>query len=132
MNVKYCRNGIRRVLLIGKYAVKFPNFFNWEAFLNGLLANMHEKTFDVMKMPEVAPVLFSLPGGWLSVMPRVDVKSSEEADRFEYLDQFKAMLLTSTNAPILKNIVELKVDSVGLLDGRVVAIDYGHGGRGKS
>lgn len=125
MNVKYCRNGLRRVLLIGDYAFKFPNFRIWKSLLIGLQSNMFEKQFSTMQMPECLPVLFSVPGGWLNIMPRADVKSPEAEDRFEYLDRFKEMLETSVNGPILKNIVEMKVDSIGLYQGRVVAIDYG-------
>jgi hypothetical protein len=132
MNIKYCRNGTTRVvLLVGKYALKVPNFYCWRMFLEGLMGNMQERDFATMNMPEVAPLLFSLPGGWLNVMPRVEVKALDAPDRFLYLDRFKEQLATSNHAELLANIVEMKVDSVGLWNGKVVAVDYGSSGLAK-
>lgn len=119
------RGSSRTVLLTKRYAFKFPTFTSWKLFLYGLLANMQEKTFSGMQIPELAPVLFALPGGFLVVMPRVDVKSFEADDRFVYLDMFKAARAKSEHRDILTNIVEQKVDSVGMWNGKVVAVDYG-------
>jgi hypothetical protein len=43
---------------------------SWKHFLYGLLANMQEAQFSKTSWPELCPVLWSLPGGFLVVMPR--------------------------------------------------------------
>lgn len=106
----------RAVLLVGDAAIKVPRMTTWRTFLNGLLANMQEREFSRAGWPELCPVLFSIPGGWLVVMRRAAPLTDAEwctvhpewAERGEYV------------VP-----VELKRDSFGVLGGRIVAIDYG-------
>ncbi len=101
-----------------RLAFKFPTYRQWENFLRGLLANMHESRFSDLNHPLLAPVLFSMPGGWLNVMPAAKVSSEHLATWISHAenDRYREMLF---------NIVEEKVDSVGLIDGQVKAIDYG-------
>lgn len=106
----------RAVLLVGGIAVKVPRMTTWRTFLNGLLANMQERDFARTGWPELCPVLFSIQGGWLVVMRRAKPLTDAEwrtmqpewPERGEYV------------VP-----VELKRDSFGVLNGRIVAIDYG-------
>jgi hypothetical protein len=112
----------RFVVLTRRWAIKLPRLVSWRLFLCGLLANMQEREFSRTGWPELCPVLFSLPGGWLVVMPRaepledgewalLDIMGTREqwADRGEYV------------VP-----VEMKRDSFGWLPDRgIVAVDYG-------
>ncbi len=73
---KINRNGCTRiVILIGNYAIKIANWTRWELFLHGLLANMNEQRFRCLYKNEsekaMAPVLFVIPGGLLSIQRRV-------------------------------------------------------------
>lgn len=107
----------RTTLLIGRYAVKVPVFVEWRLFLFGLLANMQEARFSRANWPELCPVVFAVPGGFLNVMQRAEPITREE---------FWA--LVSTNWKHRHNYVlpvEYKLDSFGKLDGRIVAVDYG-------
>lgn len=115
--VRFLRGATRVVVLFGDYAVKLPRPTTWRTFLNGLLANMQEREFSRTKWPELCPVLASFPGGWLLVMRRAvplsdaewhDVNSGEWPEHGEYI------------VP-----VEMKRDSFGVIDGRIVAVDYG-------
>lgn len=111
----------RTVFLVGPWAFKFPTArYGWAKFLAGLLANMQETTFSRARWPELCPVLASVPGGFLVVMPRVRVMTDEEFERFDYLG-FVWTPDGDRQVP-----VEAKSDSFGWLDGRVVAIDYGN------
>jgi hypothetical protein len=121
----------RRVYLIGKYAIKIPQFhYEWHHFLLGLLANMQEVTFSKMKDERLCPVLFYIPGGWLIVMPRCIPISRKifydlDVTRFwpdENEDYHPANVCerASFNVP-----VENKQDSFGYYNGKIVAIDYG-------
>ncbi|MCM5689520.1 hypothetical protein CN140_02645 [Sinorhizobium meliloti] len=60
----------RTVILTRRYALKLPSFKSWRLFLQGLLANMQEREFGKAERDGLCPVLFSIPGGLLVVMPR--------------------------------------------------------------
>lgn len=115
------RQGATRWVLLGKKrAYKFPRMTSWRTFLNGLLGNMTEAEFAAVGHPLLAPVLFRIPGGFLNVMPVCKVWMKDA----RYLEQWWAAAETYPNIA-LTSLVEYKVDSVGILDGRIVAIDYG-------
>jgi hypothetical protein len=108
----------RRVLLIGNYAIKVPRIgYGWQAILKGLLANMQEKMFSATEWPELCPVLWYVPGGFLIVMRRARPLSDKEWEGFRH-DEF-----VDKGDYIVP--VEDKYGSFGVLDGRVVAVDYG-------
>jgi len=112
------RNGItRESFLIGNYAIKVPSIRSWKGFLWGLLANMQERVWWSDKDKRLCPVLFSLPGGFLLIMPKVRVMTDKEFADFDY----QAFI----NQPPYNIPVESKSDSFGWLNGEIVAIDYG-------
>jgi hypothetical protein len=111
----------RTVFLIGKFAIKVPKMSEWRCFLNGLLHNMEEANFQKFYAKRgipVCPVLFAIPGGWANVMPRVPILSQDEWFTLsgEIYDTF--IDKHSMN-------IEMKRDSFGWLNERVVVIDYG-------
>lgn len=112
------RGATRSVLLTERYAFKVPRLASWRLFLCGLLANMQEREFSRGGWPELCPVLLSLPGGWLVVMPRAAPLTDAQWDQTEawmHEDSDRDYVLP----------VELKRDSFGLLGSRIVAVDYG-------
>lgn len=112
------KSGItREVFIIGNYAIKIPSVRSWKGFLWGLLANMQEKVWWGCRDTRLCPVLFSLPSGFLAVMPKVKVMTDDEFDGFDHQ--------TFINQPPYRIPVESKSDSFGWLDNEVVAIDYG-------
>lgn len=127
----------RKVLLVGRYAIKFPNWDEYRLFLNGLLCNMQEARWW-REMPEarrmMCPVLFSIWGGWLVVMPRCEPISRKS---FGQLKRYPIGKTTArgyrTNMFIGYDTrynragipVEYKLDSYGRYRGRIVALDYG-------
>ena len=109
----------REVLLTRCYAIKIPKLiYGWHKFLCGLLANMQEATFSRAGFPELCPVVFAFPGGWLLVMRRAELLSDAE------WCAFNAEVFCTTPDYIIP--AEFKQDSFGKLDGRIVAIDYGN------
>lgn len=117
----------RYVILTKRYALKVPRWSHWRTFLQGLLANMQESTFGSTGWPEICPVLFSLPGGFLVVMPRVRVLTMQEF--LENEEQLSYMLsgCLDTGERRRDYVVpaEMKPDSFGWYRGRLVAVDYG-------
>ena len=114
------RQGItREVFLTRRYAIKIPKLkYGWHKFLCGLLANMQERQFAAAGWPQLCPVVFSLPGGWLVVMRRAEMLSDAEWAAFNP----EAFCETDDyHVP-----AEFKQDSFGKLDGRIVAVDYGN------
>ena len=106
----------RIVILIGNYAFKFPYIFLWQNFLFGLIANINEVRFNRLKDSRLAPVVFWIPFGLFLVMKRANP-----------LINFDKKLLTDfcleKNGLVLP--VELKKDSFGYINNKLVAIDYG-------
>lgn len=113
----------RWVFFIGKYAVKIPCCYSYRTFLQGLLANEQEhvwyKAFH--RYNKLCPVLFSSPFFLFIVMPKVRVMTDDDPEANNiYLDEFITIREDELKLP-----VEIKADSFGWLNGRLVAIDYG-------
>ena len=108
----------REVFLTRRYAIKIPKLiYGWHKFLHGLLANMQERAFAKAGWPELCPVVFSIPGGWLLVMRRADPLTDDEWSAFDpkaFCDQ-EDYIIPAEN----------KRDSFGKINGQIVAIDYG-------
>lgn len=105
----------RHVLLVGPLAVKVPALWSWKMFLCGLLANMQEREFSSTGWPELCPVLCGIPGGWLIVMRRADdVPETISLDYQSLIDR-----------PAYRIPAEAKRSSWGILNGSIVAVDYG-------
>lgn len=127
MKVKF---GITRfVFVTRRFAVKIPQFkYGWKNFLGGLQGNLQEVEFwRASHDSRLCPVLFSVWGGWIVIMPACkELTEQELMDKVDwkhfkpYLDGFIESDLESWDIP-----VEYKSDSFGWYKGRVVAIDYG-------
>jgi hypothetical protein len=124
--VRIDRTGCTRIVIVTRrYAVKVPNFlgpgprgWRWRSFLLGLLANLQESRFAATGWPELCPIVFRLPLGFLNVMPRVEILSDEE---FLAFDAVAFCDKTDYVVP-----AEHKSNSFGKWNGRIVAIDYGN------
>lgn len=106
----------RHVWIIGRYAVKFPATYSWKHFLWGLLANIQEKVFSDAGWPELCPVIFYVRGGFLLVMPKCEPipESTTQEELESFCDRGEYLIPA-----------ECKESSFGMLNGRMVAIDYG-------
>ena len=124
MTIKY--GTTRIVILTSRWAIKLPALTEWRLLLLGLLGNMQETRFSKAKWPQLCPVRFALPGGFLVLMPRADQLSREQFSAFSALDYAEWI---KGGEPLAKGEwiipVENKLDSFGVLDGRIVAVDYG-------
>jgi hypothetical protein len=114
LNRKGCT---RLVVLTRRFAFKVPNPSEWRLFLHGLIANMQERQFSKAGWPELCPVKFALPLGFLVVMDRAQPMTREQWDAFD-----AEAFCTKDDYCIP---AELKMDSFGWLRGRAVAVDYG-------
>lgn len=111
-----CRGTTRWVLLTRRWAIKFPSLARWNAFVYGLVANMQEVAFSATGRPELCPVVWHMPGAFVTVMPRIVPLTAAE---FEQLD-YEAFV----DHEGYHFFVEHKIDSFGWWDGQLVAIDY--------
>lgn len=74
----------------------------------------------------LCPVLFSLPLGFLVVMPRCEPVNREYWEVRNGPYDWDAFWLGDDDEEIkLTDMVEDKWDSLGILNGRLVAVDYG-------
>jgi len=124
MEIRY--GATRTVLLTRKYAIKVPSCHTWRSFLTGLLANLQERVFATLQDDRLCPVVFSLPGGLLVVMPRVTELTEydwEELGLINGVTRWMGGEAAEGNYPLP---VEFgKRSSFGWHKGRLVAIDYG-------
>lgn len=105
----------REVILIGRYAFKLPSVRSWWLFLEGMQCNMNEWERRTCS-DQFCPIVFHIPGGFLNVMKRCD-----PFDEYEYEKMYN--LFYSNNE--CHSFVENKKCSFGLLDNKLVAVDYG-------
>lgn len=120
----------RSVILIGTYAVKIPRLnYGWTQFIKGLLGNMQEVHYSKMKDKRICPVLFAIPGGFLLVMPRCKELSEVEFTNININDYWKQHLKNINEKTMYCGDfvvpVEHKIDSFGIINNNIVAIDYG-------
>jgi hypothetical protein len=112
--VRLNRKGFNRwVILTRRWAFKFPAPYSWRSFLYGMLNNMNEAEQGRGKST-ACPVVWRLPGGILNVMPRCEPLTPEQFATID-VSEFKKHKL----------VVEPKHDSFGVLDGVIVAVDFG-------
>jgi len=112
----------RIVLLIWKYAIKFPRFWHyygqghrWKIFLRGMLANLDEHFWwqCAYKKDKLCPVSWRSPLGFILVMRRAEELKESEYDKETFEVMFK-------NLPL-----DNKIQNFGKLkDGRIVLVDY--------
>jgi hypothetical protein len=107
----------RIVILFLKWAIKIPNFFAWNLFLLGLLANRQEIIFSRTKWDCLCPIVAHIPGGWIVIMKRAIELTEDEF----YVFVASGCLSTECVIPI-----EIKRCSFGWVEGRIVAVDYGN------
>lgn len=114
---KIKKGATRFVVLTSRYAFKIPRLISWKSFLQGLLANMQERTFAQTKWSQLCPVYWGDPLGILVVMPRCMPLRRDFWNSFDF-ESFRNQLDYAVP-------VENKYDSFGYFKGKPVAIDYG-------
>lgn len=82
---------------------------------------MQEVEFSKTNWAELCPVRFSLPGGFLLVMPEATPLSDQEWQ--EFLQDVYELFVAGDGSYTVP--VEAKRCSFGRLNGRIVAVDYG-------
>lgn len=126
--IKVCSGITRTVFLVGRYAVKVPSFRGgsigglrgrMQSFAWGFLANLSEYEWSKFEgwRGKVAPVLHSWAGGLVQVYPRCEPIPDTTAQAWE----------AAGCPPLLAMFPDPgddKPDNYGLLDGRLVRIDY--------
>lgn len=115
--MRLIRHGIcRDVLLIGRWAIKVPTFrYGLTSFARGILANDSERSWS--GMPGLCPVVWSL-GGLVNIYPRCDPLPAIRAVEFDEDPTAYAEIAPDWPAP------DRKPDNLGVLDGRIVWLDY--------
>ena len=111
------------VILFRGVAIKFPSCYSWPTFLNGLLANIQERTFwRELKHPMLAEVHYSDPMGLCVIMERADETFPEDG-----LSDNDRRVLNLFFARCIK--VCLPVDkhfsNIGRFGNKLKLIDYG-------
>ena len=108
------KGAFRLVILIGKYAFKIPR---WQQFSEGMRSNRWEREMWThwrlrFQWTTLCPVLYSDPIGLLMVMTRARQPVPQE--RVDDLPDYYPNITAET-----------KHEDFGMLDGALVALDYG-------
>jgi hypothetical protein len=82
---------VRTIFLARRRVFKLPGRWMWsdrhwwwDFLLRGLLSNMQERRFAAEGWSELCPVSFSLPGGFLVVMPRAEPLADADWQELDY------------------------------------------------
>lgn len=116
------RGTTRAVLLIGKYAIKFPRIHHefkdhrWKMFLRGILANIDEAYWwkHSHHKDKLCPVKWKSPFGFILIMQRADPFTREEYDA-----DLNGLIKRFSGLPF-----DAKVENFGKIDERIVLVDY--------
>ena len=127
---KVCIGRTRLVILVGKLAFKFPNVTSWKWALRGLLDNMFEYQHRNVRPEALAPIFFFIQGGFLNVMPRVDVFTVVDCEPIkEYFKELYHDWNVNNERTAFDTLDMIEVAeprNFGYYKGKVVATDYGH------
>jgi hypothetical protein len=113
--MRLARGRNRVVVLTRRHAYKLPTPTSWPDFLFGLLNNMNEARRGKRGQQGYCPVVFALPGGWLTVMLRARPMLPAEWEGFDAKAFCSRLGIKAEHKPC----------SFGWLNGRIVAVDYG-------
>lgn len=113
INIDVITSGTTRIVILTKnHAVKIPNFtYSYNNFIRGILANNQERYWwHQTHWSTLCPVVFSMWGGLLIIMPRTQPLTQQQFDQYQIPDYIPA---------------EHKLSSFGMHNNQIVAIDYG-------
>jgi len=114
------KQGVTRlVFLIGRYAIKIPNFkYSTQNFLSGCLANHNERLFckQYKGMPQLTKVAYTYYSSIFGLI-NIQKRASPVLDNVKqgYID--KAYFKDVCN--------DFKFENFGIIGGRLVCVDYG-------
>lgn len=120
--MKIASGTTRWVILTKKYAIKIPRPCSWRAFFWGMLANDMETKLTYLQDSRLCPVLFALPWGLLTVMPRCLPITDEQ---WAMLDPKDLETFCDGDESAWTLPIECKQSSFGWLNETIVAVDYG-------
>lgn len=119
------RTGVTRIVFVfSRVVVKIPNFLSgWRPFVSGVLSNINERDcwnwnsgkYEKGRSHLLCPVLWSSWGAWFVVMRKVDKVLTMEEGWEHGLEEHMKYFSGDDKGP-----------NYGVLEGRVVKIDYGY------
>jgi len=103
----------RWVMIFNKIVIKFPNpTYSIKWFIKGIKGNVQETRLSKTKNKNLCPILFSFPLGLFLIMRKAKLLTNEKVDINNFI---KISNITTA---------EGKRDSFGLLNNKLVCIDY--------
>ena len=119
--MKIKQGATRKVFVFKKVVVKIPTIIEYRLFLNGILANLQEKSFSGIHS-DLAKVKFCDKLGLILIMEKVDVLSND----INWLD-FNNSLKEKYKNDKLKDFLlsDCKPSNWGYINNHLVKVDYG-------
>jgi len=120
--MKMAKGATRSVFVFKRFVVKVPTFLSWRLFLNGLLANMQEELFSGVD-DCLCPVMYSDIFGFVLIMERAYVIPNR-VNNLNFLNYLEAKYKNNNMREFILS--DSKPSNWGILEGRLVKIDYGN------
>jgi hypothetical protein len=121
--IKLKKGANRWVVLVSNIAIKFPACYSYRSFLEGLLSNFFElrryqrkRGYGEYPPSKLCPIIFHFPLGVIIVMKRAKVLTESEFQHFNYQEFCETGMSC---------FIENKPDSFGILNEKIVVVDYG-------
>lgn len=118
--------GTRIVVITGRYAIKFPRFNSWKAFVQGMLSNMTEGQWKGFDNERLCPIAYSNRFGLMVVMHKADPVEDEEAFNSD-LQKLYDDVDSDEERTLDRDFFEYDSfpKNFGYYKGKLVKIDYG-------
>lgn len=133
--MKISAGATRTVFLTGRWAIKFPRFWqegigiHFSLFWFGMVANQKEYTISlIFDHPRLCPVLYAAPLGLMLVQPRCQPIAGIDALEIGFGQISSRALCPVEHLRFCEQVspsIDNWVFNYGLLNGRKVCFDYG-------
>lgn len=120
--IKIRKGATRSVFVFSNFVIKVPTFLSWRLFLNGLLANIQEELFSGVD-DCLCPVMYSDIFGFVLIMKRACVIPNR-INHLNFCNYLEAKYKNNNMSELILS--DSKPSNWGILEGKLVKIDYGN------
>jgi len=122
MEIKY--GTTRTVFMFKNFVIKIPSFTEYRLFLYGLISNKNEqRIYKDFKYDFLCPVYYCTPLGFMLFMERANCFQNTDNSSLNVKNKLKTLYEKSDLYAFIMS--DFKVSNFGLLNNRIVKIDYG-------
>lgn len=118
------KGATRTVFVFNKFVIKIPNFQEYKLFLNGLLANLQEKSFSKMNRIDLAKVKYCNKFGFILIMEKAQELDVKNIDWLRFKERLEDKYKNDDMKEFMLS--DSKPSNWGYINNKLVKIDYGN------